>query len=69
MVPRLSDTIVTIETTTSTLDIVRLLFGLRKSQALTYDVSGVLHLKESRLSFENSGVLVEKGELSGVLSP
>jgi LEA14-like dessication related protein len=68
-VPRLSDTVVTIETTTSTLDIVRQLLGLRKAQALTYHVSGVLHLKDGRLSFENSGVLLEKGELSGVLSP
>lgn len=66
-VPRLSDTVVTIETTTSTLDIARQLLGLRKAQALTYDVSGVLRLKDSRRPFENSGVPVENGELSGVL--
>lgn len=68
-VPRLSDTVVTIETTTSTLDLVRQLLGLRNAQALTYDVSGVLHLRDGRLPFENNGVLLEKGELSGVLSP
>lgn len=68
-VPRLSDTVVSIETTTSTLDVVRQVLGLRKIQALSYEISGVLHLKDSRLSFENSGVLVEKGELSGILAP
>ena len=68
-VPRLSDSVVSIETTTSTLDVVRQVLGLRKIQALSYEISGVLHLKDSRLSFENSGVLVEKGELSGILAP
>lgn len=68
-VPRLSDSVVTIETTTSTLDVVRQVLGLRKVQALSYEISGVLHLKDGRLPFENSGVLVEKGELSGILAP
>lgn len=69
IVPRLSDSVVTIETTTSTLDVVRQILGLRKVQALTYEISGVLHLKDGRLPFENSGVLIENGELSGILSP
>ncbi|NOS77994.1 MAG: LEA type 2 family protein [Nitrospira sp.] len=68
-VPRLSDSVVTIETTTSTLDVVRQVLGLRKIQALSYEISGVLYLKDGRLPFENSGVLVEKGELSGILAP
>lgn len=68
-VPRLSDSVVSIETTTSTLDVVRQVLGLRKVQALSYEISGVLHLKEGRLPFENSGMLAEKGELSGVLAP
>lgn len=68
-VPRLSDSVVTIETTTSTLDVVRQVLGLRKVQALNYEISGVLHMKDGRLPFENSGVLVEKGELSGILAP
>jgi LEA14-like dessication related protein len=68
-VPRLSDRVVTIETTTSTLDVVRQVLGLRKVQALRYEISGVLYLKDGRLPFENSGVLVEKGELSGILAP
>ncbi|MCC6141625.1 MAG: LEA type 2 family protein [Nitrospira sp.] len=68
-VPRLSDSVVTIETTTSTLDVVRQVLGLRKVQALNYEISGVLHMKNGRLPFENSGTLVEKGELSGILAP
>jgi LEA14-like dessication related protein len=60
-VPRLSDSVVTIETTTSTLDVVRQVLGLRKVQALSYEISGMLHLKDGRLPFKNSGVLVEKG--------
>lgn len=68
-VPRLSDSVVTIETTTSTLDVVRQVLGLRTVQALSYEISGVLHLKDGRLPFDNSGVLVEKGELSGILTP
>ncbi|ULA64377.1 MAG: WHy domain-containing protein [Nitrospira sp.] len=68
-VPRLSDTVVAIETTTSTLDVVRQVLGLRNAQALNYEISGVLHVKDGRLPFENSGVLVEKGELSGILAP
>jgi len=68
-VPRLSDHVVTIETTTSTLDIVRQVLGLRKVQAMNYEISGVLHVKDGRLPFENSGVLVEKGELSGIFAP
>lgn len=68
-VPRLSDSVVTIETTTSTLDVVRQILGLRKVQALSYEVNGVLYLTDGRLPFENSGVLVGKGELSGILAP
>lgn len=68
-VPRLSDSVVTIETTTSTLDVVRQVLGLRKVQALSYEISGVLYLKDGRLPFENSGVLVDKDELSGILAP
>ena len=68
-VPRLGDTIISIETTTSTLDVARQVLGLRKTQALDYGVSGILHLKDGRLPFDNTGVLVEKGELSDLLTP
>ncbi len=68
-VPRLSDAVVSVETSSSTLDVVQQVFGLRKTQKLTYGISGVLHLKNSKLPFDNTGVLVEKGELSGLLNP
>lgn len=68
-VPRLGDGLVAIETSTSMLDVVRQVLGLRKTQALAYDVSGVLYLKDGTLPFDNSGVLMEKGELSGILTP
>lgn len=68
-VPRLSDTVVAIETTTSMLDVVRQILGLGQARDLSYDVRGVLHLKDGRLPFDDSGVLVKQGELSGILSP
>lgn len=67
-VPRLSETIVSVETSTSTLDIVRQVLGFRTAQDVRYGITGVLHLKSGRLPFENTGVLVEKGDLSGILS-
>lgn len=69
IIPRLSDSVVTIETTTSTLDVVRQVLALRTVQALSYEISGLLHLKEGRLSFDNRGVLVENSGLSGILAP
>jgi LEA14-like dessication related protein len=68
-VPRLSDAVVSVETSTSTLDVVRQVLGLHKTHELAYGISGVLHLKDGRLPFENTGVLIEKGELSGILNP
>lgn len=68
-VPRLSDVVVSVDTSTSTLDVVRQVLGLRKTQELAYGITGVLHLKDGRLPFDNTGILVEKGELSGLLNP
>jgi LEA14-like dessication related protein len=68
-VPRLSDSVVSVETSTSTLDVVREMLGLRKTAELTYGITGVLHLKDGRLPFDNTGVLVEKGEIPGLLNP
>ncbi len=64
-VPRLSDAVTSVETSTSTLQVVRQLLSFSGDQALTYHVTGVLHTKEGRLPFDNSGVLLEKGALSG----
>lgn len=68
-VPRLSESILSLETSASTLDVVRQVLGLQKVQEVTYSISGILHLKDGRLPFENSGVLLEKSELPGALPP
>lgn len=63
-VPRLGDAVMMIDTTTSTLDIVRQLFQLSQKQELAYDIKGVLHSTDGRLPFDNAGTLVEKGMFS-----
>jgi LEA14-like dessication related protein len=64
-IPRLGDAVMTIDTTTSTLEIVRQLFQFSQKQELVYDIKGVLHSAEGRLPFTNSGTLVEPGMFSG----
>ncbi|TKB67459.1 MAG: hypothetical protein E8D52_12865 [Nitrospira sp.] len=64
-IPRLGDTVMTIDTTTSTLDIMRQLLNLSQKQELAYDIKGVLHSAEGRLPFTNVGTLVEPGTFSG----
>ena len=63
-VPRLGDAVMTIDTSTSTLDIMRQLLQLSQKQELTYDIKGVLHGTEGRLPFTNAGTLVEPGMFS-----
>ncbi|MCW5797075.1 MAG: LEA type 2 family protein [Nitrospira sp.] len=65
VVPRLSDAVTSVETSTSTLQVVRQLLSFSGNQSLTYHLTGVVHTKEGRLPFDNSGVLLEKGALSG----
>lgn len=65
VVPRLSDSVTSVETSTSTLQVVRQLWSFSGDQPLTYHVTGVLHTKKGRLPFDNSGVLLDKGALSG----
>ena len=69
VVPRLSDSVTSVETSTSTLQVVRQLLSFSGDQPLTYHVTGVLHTKEGRLPFDNSGVLLEQGALSGSPPP
>lgn len=69
VVPRLSDSLTSIETSTSTLQVVRQFLSFTGDQPLTYRVSGVLHTKDGRLPFDSSGVLLEKGALSGSPAP
>ena len=68
-VPRLSDAVVTVQTSTSTFDVVRQLLSFSQKQDLSYGITGLLHLKDGRLPFDNSGILLEKGQLSGLPSP
>ena len=68
-VPRLSDAVVSVQTSTSTFDMVRQLLSFSQTQDLSYDITGLLHLKDGRLPFDNSGILLEKGQLSGSPSP
>ena len=64
-IPRLGDAVMTIDTTTSTLDIVRQLLEFSQKQDLTYDIKGVLHSTDGRLPFTNAGTLVDPGMFSG----
>ncbi len=68
-VPRLGDAVVSVETSTSTFDVVRQLLGFSRNQDLSYDITGLLHLKDGRLPFDSSGVRLEKGQLSDLPSP
>ena len=58
-IPRLGDAVVSVETTTSTLDVVRQLLNFRHNQDLTYQVTGVVHAQGLRLPFEHKGVLMD----------
>jgi LEA14-like dessication related protein len=64
-IPRLGDAVMTVDTTTSTLDIVRQLLQFSQKQDLAYDIKGVLHSTDGRLPFTNAGTLVEPGMFSG----
>jgi hypothetical protein len=68
-VPRLSDAVVSVQTSTSTFDVVGQLLNFSRNQDLSYHITGLLHLKDGRLPFDNSGMLLEKGQLSGAPSP
>jgi LEA14-like dessication related protein len=64
-IPRLSDAVISVQTSTSTFDLIRQFLSLSEKEDLAYDVSGVLYSKRGRLSFKNSGVLFEQERLSG----
>lgn len=68
-IPRLSDAVVSVQTSTSTFDIVRQVMSFSQKQDLSYNISGVLHSKEGRLPFDNAGLLLEQGQLSGQPAP
>ncbi|MGE3787500.1 MAG: LEA type 2 family protein [Nitrospirales bacterium] len=64
-IPRLGDSVLSVETTTSTLDVIRQLLHFREHQEVAYQVEGVLHLQGTRLPFENKGVLMDSSRFSG----
>lgn len=68
-VPRLSDAVFTVQTSTSTFDILHQVLSVSQKQELAYNISGVLHSHDSRLSFDSSGVLCEKVQSSGSSFP
>ena len=68
-VPRLSDAVVSVQTSTSTFDVVRQLLSFSQTQDLSYNITGRLHLKDGRMSFDNSGILFERDQLSNAPSP
>jgi LEA14-like dessication related protein len=63
-IPRLGDAILSVETTTSTIDVVRQFLNFRHNQDLTYQVSGVVHVQGGRLPFEHKGVLMDASQFS-----
>lgn len=65
-VTRLSDAVLTVQTSASTFDIVRQVLNLSQKQELAYTITGVLHSKNGRLPFDSTGVLFEKGQLPGL---
>ena len=64
-VPRLSDAVISVQTSTSTFDLIRQFLSFSQKQNFAYDISGVLYSKDGRLLFNNSGVLLEQGRISG----
>ncbi|MDH5562871.1 MAG: LEA type 2 family protein [Nitrospirota bacterium] len=63
-ISRLGDALVSVETTTSTLDVVRQLLNFRQDQNLTYQVTGIVHVQGQRLPFEHKGVLIDASQFS-----
>ncbi len=58
-IPRLGDAILSVNTTTSTLEVMRQLLSLHKQQDMRYQMTGVLHLDGTRLPFDTEGVIFD----------
>lgn len=63
-IPRLSERVVSVEASTSTLDVIRQFLSFSQQQGVGYSIKGVLHSTEGRLPFDHSGVLLKEGEFS-----
>ena len=62
-IPRLGDSILSVNTTTSTLEVMRQLLSLHKQQDMKYQITGVLHLDGTRLPFDTEGVIFDTSQL------
>jgi len=62
-IPRLGDAILTVETTTSTLDVLSQLLNLASGEDVTYHIKGILHLQNIPLPFDNEGILLDTSKL------
>ena len=62
-IPRLGDAILSVNTTTSTLEVMRQLLSLHKQQDMKYHITGVLHLDGTRLPFDTEGVIFDASQL------
>ena len=62
-IPRLGDAILSVNTTTSTLDVMRQLLSLHNQQDMKYQITGVLHLDGTRLPFDSEGVVFDASQL------
>ena len=65
-IPRLGDAILSVNTTTSTLEVMRQLLSLHKEQDMEYQITGVLHLDGTRLPFDTEGVIFDASQLSSL---
>ena len=63
-IPKLGEAVISVDTTTSTLDMLNQLLHLTKGQNLSYQVNGVLHVQDIPLPFDNEGVLLDVSRLS-----
>lgn len=64
-IPRLGDFIISVETTTSTLDVLRQLLNFQQHHTMAYQVTGVVHIQGGRLPFERKGTLIDADQFSG----
>jgi LEA14-like dessication related protein len=62
-IPRLGDAILSVNTTTSTLEVIHQLFSLHKQQDMRYQITGVLHLDGRRLPFDTEGIIFDASQL------
>ncbi|MDT7040967.1 LEA type 2 family protein [Candidatus Nitronereus thalassa] len=63
-IPRLGDAILTVDTTTSTLEVLSQLLHLTSGKDLTYQIEGILHLQDIPLPFTNEGVILHSRDVT-----